>query len=417
MSTAGPSPRYDAIVALQYILFDPKKNETRLMVIDFSRQHLQTALVNDLHVLKFDSLPYDPRIVVGMISGHFKSSRVYGHQARLCYAFLKKLCDRFSCQLKASAINNIDSVSRMGLRDQLTPEELLCHYEQLFVQQQKPSSAIHHKQHILDIVADLPNGPGVYIFKDQQGVPVYIGKSIHLRDRVRSHFSADLSMEKEYKIKSHTHDIEIIETAGEYSALFLEAQLVKRYKPLYNRKLRRDKGYYALRIVPEGDRYIMHATYDFDVSQFDHYYGIFKNWRQATSYYRKALKENNLCEYFAGIVSEPPCFTCQTNQRAKNCGKVSKQEHENFQYMIDKLRLKSWDYPEIILLKETSADGAREQYIALSHWCFLGLYDSIEAVDVDQFSAKKFDADYFFLAQKAMKSLSLVFLQTDLLLT
>ena len=90
----------------------------------------------------------------------------------------------------------------------------------------------------------LPALPGVYLFRDAQGTVLYVGKAVSLRSRVRSYFhkSADLSI-KTRRLVEKIADLEWIVTDTELEALVLECNLIKRYRPPYNIRLRDDKQY------------------------------------------------------------------------------------------------------------------------------------------------------------------------------
>jgi hypothetical protein len=80
---------------------------------------------------------------------------------------------------------------------------------------------------------------------------LYIGKSISLRTRVMSHFQSALTVRKEMKLSQQVHQIEWIETAGELSALILEAKLIKERMPSMNIKLRKSKDLCAWQLRQE----------------------------------------------------------------------------------------------------------------------------------------------------------------------
>lgn len=90
----------------------------------------------------------------------------------------------------------------------------------------------------------LPALPGVYLFKDAQGAVLYVGKAISLRSRVRSYFhkSAEHSI-KTRRLVEKIADLEWMVTDTELEALVLECNLIKRYRPPYNIRLRDDKQY------------------------------------------------------------------------------------------------------------------------------------------------------------------------------
>ena len=97
-------------------------------------------------------------------------------------------------------------------------------------------------------IQSLPQKPGVYLFKNQKGEILYIGKAAVLADRVRSYFQkgADLSP-KISTLVSLIHDLETIVTKSELESLLLESNLIKRHRPRFNVVLRDDKQYPYLR--------------------------------------------------------------------------------------------------------------------------------------------------------------------------
>ncbi|MFO0701704.1 MAG: excinuclease ABC subunit UvrC [Nitrospira sp.] len=103
-------------------------------------------------------------------------------------------------------------------------------------------------------LAHLPDQPGVYLFKNDQGEILYIGKAAVLADRVRSYFqkSADPSPKTSLLVGQIT-DLETMVTRSELEALILESNLVKRHKPRFNIVLRDDKQYPYLRLPIKDD--------------------------------------------------------------------------------------------------------------------------------------------------------------------
>ena len=103
-----------------------------------------------------------------------------------------------------------------------------------------------------EILQKLPTKPGVYIFKDNKGHILYIGKANNLRSRVRSYFQNSASLSLRIKsMVSLVADMDYIVTENEVEALILESNLVKKYKPKYNVILRDDKHYPYLRLATE----------------------------------------------------------------------------------------------------------------------------------------------------------------------
>ncbi|MDP8208058.1 MAG: excinuclease ABC subunit UvrC [Candidatus Electryonea clarkiae] len=98
----------------------------------------------------------------------------------------------------------------------------------------------------------LPRDPGCYIFRDERGKVIYVGKAKVLRNRVRSYFSGRSDGRYQYdKLISRIHDLEIIVTAGEVEALVLEANLIRRFRPRFNIDVKDDRSYPYLKVTRE----------------------------------------------------------------------------------------------------------------------------------------------------------------------
>ncbi|MGI6605527.1 MAG: excinuclease ABC subunit UvrC [Peptococcia bacterium] len=96
----------------------------------------------------------------------------------------------------------------------------------------------------------LPTLPGVYLFKDDQGKIIYVGKAINLKNRVRSYFSGQQNNAPKTRVLvKRIRDLEYIVTDSEVEALILESNLIKKYKPKYNIRLMDDKNYPYLRVT------------------------------------------------------------------------------------------------------------------------------------------------------------------------
>ncbi len=102
-------------------------------------------------------------------------------------------------------------------------------------------------QHILE---NLPTNPGVYLMKDERADIIYVGKAINLRNRVRSYFHAPYGQEpKVWRLVERLRDIEFIVTESELEALVLECNLIKKFKPHFNVRLKDDKRYPYIKVT------------------------------------------------------------------------------------------------------------------------------------------------------------------------
>jgi excinuclease ABC subunit C len=94
----------------------------------------------------------------------------------------------------------------------------------------------------------IPEKPGIYIFKDKKGIPVYIGKARSLKDRVSSYFNSTLDR-KTAAIIAETSDIDFIQADSEKEALFLENNFIRQLQPKFNLRLKDDKHFPFLKLT------------------------------------------------------------------------------------------------------------------------------------------------------------------------
>lgn len=99
------------------------------------------------------------------------------------------------------------------------------------------------KQNLSEIAKSLPTDPGCYIYRDQSGQVIYVGKAKNLRKRVSSYFSKEHSDQHIANLVNEIFDIEHIITDSELEAFILESNLIKKYQPYFNRDLKDDKNY------------------------------------------------------------------------------------------------------------------------------------------------------------------------------
>lgn len=103
-------------------------------------------------------------------------------------------------------------------------------------------------------LAELPKDPGVYFHKDAKGEIIYVGKAAVLRNRVRQYFQASRTRDpKTEALVQEITDIDWMTVDSELEALFLEAEMIRRYMPRYNILLRDDKALSYIRIDYDSD--------------------------------------------------------------------------------------------------------------------------------------------------------------------
>jgi excinuclease ABC subunit C len=106
---------------------------------------------------------------------------------------------------------------------------------------------------LVERAESLPTGPGVYLFKNERGGILYIGKAQNLRSRVRSYLSGGDGRFRIPHLLERARDVDAVVTRSVKDALLLENELIKRHKPPFNVRLRDDKQYLALRLDPTAE--------------------------------------------------------------------------------------------------------------------------------------------------------------------
>ena len=238
----------------------------------------------------------------------------------------------------------------------------------------KPSLPLNLPQTDLDA---LPIKPGVYMFYGEDGAPLYIGKSVNIRNRVLSHFSADIHSPTEMKIAQQIKSIETITTAGELGALFLESKLIKERLPLYNKMSRikheliaikakiNAKGYYEVLFEP---------IKAINVDELSSFYGFCKSKKQAKEYLATITKEFGLCEKLMGLEkTSTACFAYRLDRCHGACVGKEKAAIYNlkFETAFASLKIKTWPFSSPILIEESEFE-TRKEYFLVDRWCFLG---------------------------------------------
>src|SRR3954453_22938573 len=96
----------------------------------------------------------------------------------------------------------------------------------------------------------LPDGPGVYLWKDAAGEILYVGKAKRLKSRVRSYFAIDFNdSPKNRLLQRLIADVETIVVPSEAQSLILENNLIKEYRPRFNVRLKDDKSYPSIAVT------------------------------------------------------------------------------------------------------------------------------------------------------------------------
>jgi DNA polymerase-3 subunit epsilon len=228
-----------------------------------------------------------------------------------------------------------------------------------------------------EVLAALPDTPGVYIFEDKKGYPLYVGKSVHIRQRVQSHFARDHEATQEFKIAQQVRSVQVRETAGELSALLLESKLIKELQPLYNKLLRTVDKLLLARQGHNEQGYITVSLEEADgIEPGDSpaILGVYTTRSKARNSIGTLVKDFSLCPKLVGLEKgNGPCFLQQLHKCYGACIRKESPEVYNQRLLqaFARKRIQAWPYSSPVLVTEGQAEG-RLDGIVIDQWCVVG---------------------------------------------
>ncbi|HZW23487.1 endonuclease [Noviherbaspirillum sp.] len=249
----------------------------------------------------------------------------------------------------------------------------------------------------------LPPKPGIYIFRDEQERPLYIGKSVNIRARVLSH----LRTPEEARMLQASRHVEFRRTAGEIGALLLESRLIKEMQPLHNKKLRRTREMCTLRLAPDVNAMpeIVYAR-DHDFAVTADLYGLFATRKAALERLRMIVESERLCPAMCGLESAVRGRACFARQIARCLGACIGEEPIEDHYLrlraaLEEMRIVVWPYAGPMGIVE-ECDGWRQTHV-IDRWFYLGSVDHVKgAAPVRQPARRTFDVDTYKILVRPM---------------
>jgi DNA polymerase-3 subunit epsilon len=246
------------------------------------------------------------------------------------------------------------------------------------------------KQYILN---KLPEECGVYYFLNKDQEIIYIGKSTNMYSRAQSHFNSKESKGK--KMLNDLYNVDFVKTGSELIALLLEAEEIKKHKPVYNR-LRKasvfshcidsytdDKGIINFKIVP----------YDDSTNPLQ----AFVTYSSAREKLERWLEEFDLCQAQCGLTSkENPCF----NFTIKKCYGIccEKEEGETYNSRANKILEQYTIATENFILFDKGRNHEEKSMILIENSKYVGygfLDSSTQISDVEELKAQINVATYY----------------------
>ncbi len=178
----------------------------------------------------------------------------------------------------------------------------------------------------------LPEKPGVYIMKDENGNIIYVGKAVNLKNRVRQYFqSLTGQTPKVHAMVSKIKDFEYIITNSEVEALILECNLIKKHKPKFNILLKDDKNYPYIKITLNEDypRIFMTRKIEKDGAKYFGPYTSVSDVRQTINFLKKIFPVKSCNKRLPKDIGKGrPCLNYHIKQCMAPCqGLITKEEY------------------------------------------------------------------------------------------
>ncbi|MBX3674768.1 MAG: hypothetical protein KF776_17470 [Burkholderiales bacterium] len=290
----------------------------------------------------------------------------------------------------ADPLDAIDPAARTGRHSALGDARALWRFVQV-VERERPAEEIAAAVKRLlkipslppqlpaDALEGVPECPGVYRFFGVNDLPLYIGKSVNLRDRVRSHFTSDYRNANDHRLSAEIRRLDWIETAGELGALLLESRLVKEVAPLHNALLRRRRTFGVLRLpsLREAPEFVKIDAIDWDARGpgAEPLYGPLSSPRAARELLEAIAAEQGLCWRLLGWEKRGgPCFARQVRKCRGACvGEETPEAHNvRLATALEERRIPDWPFAGPVAIVERDAARGLEEAHVVHQWRHLG---------------------------------------------
>ena len=182
----------------------------------------------------------------------------------------------------------------------------------------------------------LPDGPGVYLWKDANGEILYVGKAKRLKSRVRSYFAVDFeSSAKNQLLQRLIADVETIVVPSEAQSLILENNLIKEYRPRFNVRLKDDKSYpsIAVTLADPFPRVLVTRRHDIPGARYYGPYTDVGQLRRTLAIIRRLYTVRSCADDLPAERRERPCLDYHIGRCLAPC--VGWQSMEDYRRMVE----------------------------------------------------------------------------------
>ncbi|MGE3614622.1 MAG: excinuclease ABC subunit UvrC [Gemmatimonadales bacterium] len=184
----------------------------------------------------------------------------------------------------------------------------------------------------------LPDGPGVYLWKDAAGKVLYVGKAKNLRSRVRSYFTSDhATSPKNQLLVRLVADVETIVVPNEAQSLLLENNLIKEHQPRFNVRLKDDKSYPSIAVTLKEPfpRVLVTRRRDLPGARYFGPYTDVSEMRRSLALIRRIFTVRSCSDDLPREQRERPCLDYHIGRCLAPC--VGWQSEASYRAMIDEV--------------------------------------------------------------------------------
>ena len=444
LETTGATPLRDRITEIALVRFDNGIETARWQTLVNPEQPIP-AFIQQLTTINNEMVANAPvfKDVADTLLSFLEGSVLAAHNVRFDHGFIKSefkrightLRQKVICTVKLSRLlypqhksHGLDAIMHRHNLTTIARHRAMGDVEMMlaFIESAKlelgdaaiinaAAQLMHHPTlppHLdANLLEDMPETPGVYLFYGDNDIPLYIGKSVNIRARVLSHFSSDHASTKEMRISQEIKHVEWITTAGDFSALMLESRLVKERQPIHNRQLRNERQLcsWKLNDVPNAKNLLeLVRENDINPAELGILFGTFKTKHQAVETLRHIVTSHQLCPRLCGLepAGKGACFSSQIKRcKGACCGKEAVEMHNmRLQMALMAHKLKTWPFVGKIAIKEKSYENDKTQMHVFHHWTYLGSAENDdELAEIELKTTQlKFDLDTYKLLLKAL---------------
>lgn len=265
-----------------------------------------------------------------------------------------------------------------------------------------------------ELADDLPDAPGVYLFRDEHDAVLYVGRSRNVRSRVFDHFTGSRRSDRHSSLTAQVRKVEWFETGGEFGALLLERQLLRELAPAGNRPPREASDDCVIQLLRSSDGLVpvVAALDEAALEDLPAVFGPFRTARDARKALEGKAREAGLCLKVLGLeAGEGSCVAYQVQKCRGACiGREPRPLHDaRLQLALASLRIKAWPFPGPIGIRERAPHARGTCVHVLDRWRHLGTArDEREVAEVLRGALEPgFDADGYRIINRALKDVRL----------